>query len=417
MFFGGGGFPGGGFPGHPGMGGRGGEDVDTESFYKVLGLSKSASTSEIKKAYRKLAREHHPDKGGDEATFKELTEAYECLSDPEKRDLYDKYGKEGLEGGGRGGGAEDIFSAFFGGGGGRGGGRRGPQKGEDVVHPLKMTLENLCLGKTVKMQINRQRVKYPEGMSAESAVSDCTKCRGRGVVLRVHQVGPGMVQQVQTACPDCGGAGKTFKKGVKVVKEKKILEVHVEKGMKHRQKIVFSGEADEAPGCLPGDMIFVIDQVKHNTFQRKGADLAMEKKISLKEALTGFSFNQKHPDGRTLVIKSEPGQIIEPDSLRGITDGGMPIHKRPFSKGRLFVIFRVEFPKSLTDPQVTALKAALPGQTSTPMVPEGDDVEEVQLLPAKAEDIGSIGASASTGNAYDSDDEEGGQRGVQCQQA
>mmetsp|Transcript_17140 Transcript_17140/g.26781 ORF Transcript_17140/g.26781 Transcript_17140/m.26781 type:complete len:310 (-) Transcript_17140:1972-2901(-) len=308
---------------------------------------------------------------------------------------------------------------FFGGGGGGGGrGRRGPQKGEDVVHPLKMTLQNLCLGKTVKLSINRQRVKYPEGMDAQSAVSDCTTCRGRGVVMKTQQIGPGMIQQMQARCPACNGAGKSYKKGVKVVKEKKILEVYVEKGMKHQQKIVFQGEADEAPGVLPGDVIFVIDQQEDEKFQRKGADLIMEKTISLKEALTGITWTEKHPDGRTLVIKTKPGEIIKPNCIKSILDCGMPQHKSPFQKGCLFILFRIDFPESLTAPQITALRAALPGPSNEDVeMPAGDDVEEVSMFDSTAEKFGQTSASAAHGNAYDSEDEEGGGQRVQCQQS
>jgi len=417
MFFGGG-FPGGGGGGFPGGMGGGGGSVDNDAFYEILNVSKEVSSNDLKKAYRKLAMKHHPDKGGDEAEFKQIQEAYDCLSDPEKRDLYDKYGKEGLEQGGRGGGGgDDIFSMLF-----RqqnGGGRRGPEKGEDVVHPLKVTLENLCNGKTVKLSINRQRVQYPEGMDAESAISVCETCRGRRVVMKTAQIGPGMIQQMQVKCPACNGAGKTYKKGVKVVKEKKILEVHVMKGMKHRQKIVFSGEADEAPGVLAGDVVFIIDQQEHDTFQRKGADLVMEKTITLQEALSGFAYPQKHPDGRTLIVKSPAGEVVKPNAIKCITDGGMPIYKRPFSRGRLFVVYKVTFPDKLTVPQVTAIKASLPGPTKTPVIHKGEDVEEVSMFDSTVEQIGQIAASAGSASAYDSDDEEGanGQQRVQCQQS
>mmetsp|Transcript_404 Transcript_404/g.941 ORF Transcript_404/g.941 Transcript_404/m.941 type:complete len:420 (+) Transcript_404:152-1411(+) len=419
MFFGGGGFPGGGFPGGPGMGGMGGGEVENSEYYELLGVEKTSDDGTIRKAYRKLAMKHHPDKGGDEATFKQISEAYDVLSDKEKRDTYDRYGKEGLENGGGARNADDIFSMFFGGGGG-GRAPRGPQKGEDVVYPLKVTLENLCLGKTVKLAINRQRVKYPEGLDAESAVTECGTCNGRGVVLKTAQIGPGMIQRMQVRCSSCQGAGKSYKKGVKVVKEKKMLEVYVEKGMRHNQKIVFKGEADEAPGQLPGDVVFVIDQQEHAVFRRKGADLLMEKQISLQEALCGLKFTQEHPDGRTLIIKTEPGEIIKPDMIKSIVDGGMSVHKRPFTKGRLFVVFRVNFPDSLSAPQITALKSALPSSGSeNETMPEGEMVEEVSMMTASADQIGQVSASASHGNAYDSEDEDdghGGQR-VQCQQS
>jgi len=400
--------------------------VDNEEFYKLLGVDRKASTAEIKKAYRKAAIKHHPDKGGDEATFKAISEAYDCLSDPEKRETYDKYGKEGLEQGGGGGRSpDDIFNMFFGGG-GRGGGRsRGPRKGEDVVHPLKMSLENLYNGKTVKLSVNRQRVKYPEGMTMETAVSSCNTCNGRGVVIKMHQIGPGMIQQVQQKCSACGATGKVYKKGVKVVKEQKILEVYVEKGMKNGQKITFSGEADEAPGQLPGDVIFVIQEKEHNTFKRKGADLLMEKEISLRQALTGFEFPLRHLDDKTLVIRSKPGEIIIPNSIKGVTDGGMPVHKRPFEKGRLFILFKVKFPKSLTKPQMQVIKSALPDtdlddiDMSIKDSVKPEDIEEVNMIDLEGSDFGKVASSAGHGSAYESDDEDGNANGqrVQCQQS
>ncbi|RHY63694.1 hypothetical protein DYB35_006476 [Aphanomyces astaci] len=149
MFGGGGGgfesFFGGGDP----RGGGASKAADNSAYYETLGVPKTASAADIKKAYRKLALKNHPDKGGDPELFKDITVAYEVLSDPEKRELYDKYGEEGLQQGGGGGhpGA-DIFSQMFGGGGGR---PRGPQRGEDLTHPLKVSLEDLYNGKTVKL--------------------------------------------------------------------------------------------------------------------------------------------------------------------------------------------------------------------------------------------------------------------------
>lgn len=396
------------------------EPVDTEEYYKILGVDKGVSSAQLKKAYRKLAMKNHPDKGGDEVKFKQISEAYDVLSDPEKRELYDKYGKKGVEEGGGGmRSADDIFSMFFGGG-RRGSQERGPRKGEDVVHPLKMTLENLYNGKTVKLKINRNRVKYPAGMDAESAVSVCQDCRGRGQLMKVRQIGPGMIQQMQVPCDPCNGTGKIFKKGVKLVKEAKVLEVYVEKGMKHGQKIVFSGEADENPGQLPGDIIFVVQQKDHDVFKRKGADLIIEKTITLQEALCGFKWSLTHLDGRILVVTSPENCIIEGQSLKAIEEEGMPVHKRPFQKGRLFVLFKVEYPKKLTQAQKKALCAVLPGPGDDDDMPVDEDSENVEnctFHDADPSQFGKMSASAGSAAAYDSDDEEGGgQQRVQCQQ-
>eukprot|EP00001_Collodictyon_triciliatum_P167645 29625_6 len=154
------------------------------------------------------------------------------------------------EGGGGGHSAADIFSHFFGGGGGGGGRSRGPQKGEDVVHPLNVSLEDLYKGKTVKLAMNRNVICGTcKGIGGkEGSVSKCNSCDGRGIKIAIRQFGP-MIQQVQMHCPDCKGKGETIKEkdrckkceGQKVVEEKKTLEVHIDPGASHGQKITFSG--------------------------------------------------------------------------------------------------------------------------------------------------------------------------------
>lgn len=261
----------------PGGMGRGGEAADTTKLYEVLGVEKDADEKEIKKAYRKLAVKHHPDKGGDEHLFKEINAAYEILSDPKKRELYDKYGLEGVEqeGGPGMSGGEDLFSMFFGGGGrGR---RAGPRKGPSIQHPLKVSLEDLYNGKTVKLAINR---KVIVGDSKE-----CSTCNGQGAVMEIRQLGPGMITQMQRPCSACNGQGTT----AKTKNERKVVEVHVERGAHHNQKITFKGMADELPGRETGDVHFVIQEKEHDVFKRKGADLLLMKEISLSQALTGFS--------------------------------------------------------------------------------------------------------------------------------
>lgn len=303
MFFGGGGgFP---FPGMEGMGGpggpggrRGGGDVDTTKFYKLLDVEKNASDSEIKKAYRKLAVRHHPDKGGDPEKFKEITRAYEVLSDPEKRQKYDRFGEDGVDG--EGGDAGDIFD-FFNGGRSRGGGGRRRQKTKDVVQTLKVTLEQLYNGATKKMAITRQVIDKKKG------VQTCEDCNGRGVKIEVIRMGP-MIQQVQSACGACGGQGKSFK----TKQEREVLEVMITKGSPDGHKIPFREMADEHPDADTGDVVFVLKQQEHAVFKRKGADLYIERDISLVEALCGFEMEITHLDGRKLLVKSKPGDIVKP---------------------------------------------------------------------------------------------------------
>jgi curved DNA-binding protein CbpA len=168
---------------------RGGP-VDNEKFYKVLGVPKNSSVDEIKKAFRKMAMQYHPDKNpAPEAAekFKEISAAYEVLSDPQKREMYDQYGEEGLkEGGFHASDASSIFEQFFGGGMFGGGGRRGPRKGEDIGYALQVTLKELYMGKTTKIKINRNVVCQScagKGVTKEGASQKCTICRGSGVKL------------------------------------------------------------------------------------------------------------------------------------------------------------------------------------------------------------------------------------------
>jgi len=254
-FFGGGGMPG----GHPGMGGgRQRKPVDTTEYYTVLGVEKSATGSEIKKAFRKLAMKHHPDRGGDEELFKKIQEAHEVLSDEDKKALYDQGGKEAVEQGGSrggGGGGSDIFDMF--GGGGRGGGRGGPKKGKNMMHALEVSLEDCYNGKVRKLAVNRDVLcaGCDGAGGAPGCETMCSGCDGHGVVLKVRQLGPGMMQQIRCACDDCGGKGKMIDpskrcktcKGKKVKKERKVLEVAIDKGAKNNQKIKFTGESDQAP--------------------------------------------------------------------------------------------------------------------------------------------------------------------------
>lgn len=417
MFFGGdpfehfahGGMPGG-RGGRPGSS-RSAANVDTTKLYQTLGVEKDADEKTIKKAYRKLAVKHHPDKGGDEQKFKEVSAAYEVLSDAEKRAKYDKYGLEGISDDGPGGGRspDDIFSMFFGGGGG-GRGRAGPRKGENVNHPIKVSLEDLYNGKMVKLAINRQVIVGEAEM--------CDHCDGTGVIVELRQIALGMVQQVQKRCPKCNGEGYI----AETKKERKVLEVHIEKGMKNGQKVVFRGMADEKPNMEAGDINFIVQEKEHELFKRKGADLLITKTLSLNEALCGFEWTLTHLDKREIVIQSRPGEIIKPESLGGqpfvkvVSGEGMPSKGNPFVKGDLYVLFTVEFPKDgeLSEDAINILKKVLPN----PKMDLEYDEEEVEICHLDGADVKNFGkGGASTqDNSYDSDDENG-QQNVECRQS
>jgi len=399
---------------HAGMGGGGrgggrpGKDVDTSKLYESLGVEKSADAKDIKKAYRKLAVQHHPDKGGDETKFKEISAAYEILSDPEKRAKYDKYGLDGVSDEGGGQSPDDLFSMFF----NQNRTPAGPRKSENVNHPIKVTLEDLYNGKTVKLAINRNKIV--------GKAKFCDDCEGQGVVVELRQIALGMVQQVQRRCTICNGEGYQYRSQ----KERKVLEVFVDKGMKNGQKVVFHGMADEKPNMEAGDINFIVQEKEHEMFKRKGADLLITKTLSLNEALCGFEWPLTHLDGRTIIIKSKPGEIIKAETFGGqpfvkiVSGEGMPSHGNPFVKGNLYVLFSVQFPtdNEMSQETVQSLKGLLPN----PSVPVEYDENETEIAHLDEGDVKSFGKGGATNheNNYDSDDGEGGGPGnVQCQQS
>lgn len=183
-----------------------------------------------------------------------------------------------------------------------------------------------------------------------------------------------MLQRSQMACRNCR-QGKVIPENCKCVKccgvgtykDKKVLEVYIEKGIPDGHRIVFSGEADEKPDTRPGDVRFIVQQQKHMLFDRKGDNLSMEKTITLYEALTGYQFIIEHLDGRKLLVQSSPDELVIPGSVKAIVSEGMPIYKRPFERGHLFIEFHVAMPlpRELRM-QGAALKAALKKVLPTP---------------------------------------------------
>jgi len=415
-------------------------------FYELLGIETNANEQEIKKAYRKMAMKFHPDKNPDAGDkFKEISMAYEVLSDSEKRQTYDKYGEEGLKEGG-GMDADDLFSSFFGGfpfGGGRGGhghghghghgGRSsGRRKGRDMAFAFPVSLEDLYNGKQGKFPIKKTVLCSGcegKGTNKPSAATKCRHCEGSGVTISLRHLGFGMVQQLQERCRQCNGEGEVIKQkdkckqcqGEKTREEEKTLDVYVDPGMRHGTKITFSGEGDQIPDVIPGDVVLVLQQEQHAVFVREGSDLRMEKSITLIEALAGFKFVLKHLDGRQLVVSSGPGEIVRPGDVKCIANEGMPQHGNPFEKGKLLIRFKVEFPKdgSITPQAVKGLEAAL-GKPPSVAVPTTGEVEHVTLAAFTTK---GGREKARRGEAYDEEEDEeeeedgeGGPRGVSCHQ-
>jgi len=408
--------------------------VKDTKLYEALEVECESTDSEIKKAYRKLALKYHPDKNPNAGErFKEISHAYEVLSDEQKRRIYDQYGEEGLsgEGPGMGGGsAEELFAQFFGGGGlfGGAGGQapRGPRKGRDLVHPIKVTLEELYKGKVSKLALQKTILclKCKGKGGKEGSIKTCKGCNGTGQKIVMRQMGP-MIQRFQALCPDCNGEGEIIPakdkckecNGKKVTNERKVLSVHVDKGMQDGQRITFAGEADQAPNTVPGDVIFIIETKEHPRFQRKGDDLFYQAKIDLLTALAGGQLAIEHLDERYLLVTILPGEVIQPGQIKVIEKQGMPSY-RHHDHGNLYIKFEVEFPEPNWAPQeaIQALTNILPPR-HVPIIPPGAHIDETVLsnvdpLQQRRAEMGTSGARLN--GAMDEDDEEGGPHGVQC---
>lgn len=342
--------------------------VDTSKFYDLLEVDKSVSCAEIKKKYRQLAKTKHPDKGGDAKLFAEITHASEILSDPDKRKVYDMHGEEGInQGMSASSGPSDIFDLIS----GRGRDTNESKRSPDTSFTLKVSLEDIYNGASKKIAINRDRICNDCEGKGGSTVSTCQQCKGKGMVTKVTQMGPGMYSQSSGPCDTCRGRGKWIPEaekckkcnGDQVVKERKVIEVTVDKGVPNHHKYNFHGESDEVPGLIPGDLIVVIEEKEHETFKRKKADLIMTKKITLKEALTGYCFTVKHFDGDKIVQNSD-GDVVRPGDIRTLEELGMPLMSTPYKHGNLFISFEVEFPVpgSLTENNIKELEKVLPGE-------------------------------------------------------
>ncbi|CCE62464.1 hypothetical protein TPHA_0C03110 [Tetrapisispora phaffii CBS 4417] len=403
--------------------------VKETKFYDLLGVSPNASETEIKKGYRKQALKYHPDKNPSEEAaekFKECSAAYEVLSDSQKREVYDQYGEEGLNGGGAGGFpgggfgfGDDIFSQFFGGAGAQR--PSGPQRGRDIKHEIQNTLEELYKGRTAKLALNKQILcKTCEGRGGKAgAVKKCTSCNGQGIKFVTRQMGP-MIQRFQTECDVCHGSGDIIDpkdrckdcKGKKIANERKVLEVHVEPGMREGQKIVFKGEADQAPDVIPGDVIFVVVEKPHKHFKRAGDDLLYEAEIDLLTAIAGGEFAIQHVSGDWLKVSTVPGEVISSGMKKVIEGKGMPVPKYG-GYGNLIVTFKIKFPENnfATEDKLKELENILPARTPV-SIPAKASIDECVLSdfdPTKYSK-----SKGRSGRSYDSDEEEQHGEGVQC---
>jgi molecular chaperone DnaJ len=355
-----------------------------KDFYEILGISKSASEAEIKKAYRKKAIEFHPDKNPDnpaaEEQFKLAAEAYEVLSDPQKKAKYDQYGHQAFEGaGGYGGGhggmnMDDIFSQFgdiFGGGfGGFGGGGGGPRrsKGSNMRIKVKLTLEEIANGVEKKVKVKR-KVQAP-GVSYKT----CSTCNGQGQVMRVTNTILGRMQSAST-CPSCGGSGQILDKKPNnadaqgMILEDETVSIKIPAGVVDGMQLKVSGKGNDAPGnSIPGDLIVAIEELEHEFLKREGENLHYDLYISFAEAVLGVSKDIEAVNGKVR-IKLEEG--IQSGKILRLKGKGIP-SINSYGSGDLLVHVNVWTPKTLNKEQKQFFENALNDDNFTPH-PEKSD--------------------------------------------
>lgn len=342
--------------------------MSKRDYYEVLGVSKGADEAEIKKAYRREAMKHHPDRNPDdpaaEGKFKEASEAYDVLTDTRKRAAYDQYGHAGVDpsmgGGGFGGGNfsdifGDVFGDIFGGGGGRG--RGGPQRGSDLRYTLDISLEHAVKGTTVEIRVpTLSSCETCDGSGAKkgSSAATCGTCGGAGQV-RMQQ---GFFQ-VQQTCPACRGRGKTITdpcgtcRGQGRVEKTKTLSVKVPPGVDTGDRIRLSGEGEAGPeGGPPGDLFVQMSVRQHPIFERDGKDLYCEVPITFADAALGGDLDVPTLDGRVKLKIPQETQTGKLFRLRG--KGVKPV--RGGSVGDLLCRVVVETPVKLNKEQKVLLE-------------------------------------------------------------
>jgi molecular chaperone DnaJ len=351
-------------------------------YYEILGVSKTADEAEIKKAYRKMAIKYHPDKNPDdpsaEEKFKEAAEAYEVLSNAEKRQRYDRFGHQGVGGapggggfsGGFGGGMsmDDIFEQFgdiFGGGGGGfrggfGGGGRRVNKGSNLRVRIKLNLQEVANGVTKKLKVNKYvACDTCTGTGAkDGSYTTCGTCRGSGQVTRITNTILGQMQTAST-CPTCSGEGKIIEHkctkcyGDGIVKGEEVVELNIPAGVAEGMQLSVRGKGNAAArGGVNGDLIVVVEEEEHPDLKRDGANLHHELHVNFADAALGTSLEVPTVDGKAR-IKLDPG--TQGGKLLRLRGKGLPDLERG-GKGDIIVHVNIWTPRNLSKQEKDVLE-------------------------------------------------------------
>ena len=352
--------------------------AEKRDYYEVLGVSKSASDSELKSAYRKLAKKYHPDMNpGDkeaEAKFKEASEAYSVLSDPDKRRQYDQFGHAAFEGGAGGGAGGfdfngmdmgdifgDIFGDFFGGGRSRAQ-NNGPMKGQNLHHTIRITFEEACFGTEKELDLPLQdecESCHGTGAKAGTTPETYSKCGGKGQVVYTQQSLFGMVRNVQT-CPDCRGTGKIIRDkcpdchGSGYITRKRKISVTVPAGIDNGQSIRIREKGDPGVNGGPrGDLLVEVAVSRHPIFQRQGIDIYSSAPITFAQAALGGDVRIKTVDGEVEYTVKPGTQTDTRIRLRG---KGVPSLRNKSIRGDQYVTLVVQVPTKMNGEQKELLK-------------------------------------------------------------
>ncbi|MBP9707046.1 MAG: molecular chaperone DnaJ [Oligoflexales bacterium] len=354
--------------------------MSKRDYYEVLGLSKSSGQDEIKKAYRKIALQYHPDRNGTpeaEEKFKEASEAYEVLSNEEKKSVYDRFGHAGISGQGYQGFNDvgdifdsfgNIFEEFFGFGGGGGGGRKRTRRGADLKYPLRISFEEAVFGVEKQIQYERREACKPcdgSGAAPGSKPVSCKTCGGIGQVRRSQGF-----FSIQTPCPHCAGQGQVIDKPCKtcsgegMTRGKKQISVKIPPGIDSGVRLRVNGEGEGSPGGgQNGDLYVVIEVEESDRFVRDEFDLILEQPITMIQAAIGAKIVVKTLKGEKELEIPAGTQYGDKKTLVG---EGIP-HLRGVGKGDLHVVFNVQVPKKLTKEQRQILEqyAELEGESNS----------------------------------------------------
>jgi molecular chaperone DnaJ len=369
-------------------------------YYDILGISKNATAEEIKKAYRQKALKFHPDKNpGDseaEEKFKEAAEAYEVLSNPEKKQRYDQFGHAGLGngGGGYGGGfgggmsMEDIFSQFgdifgsaFGGGFGSGFGSSGRSrrvnKGSNLRIKVKLTLEEILKGVEKKIKVSKYvscRECNGSGAKGGSSYRSCSTCNGSGRVTRVTNTFLGQMQTTST-CPSCGGEGQIITEkctacfGNGIVKDEEVITINIPAGVGEGMQMSMSGKGNAAArGGIPGDLIILIEEIKHESLIRDGNNLLYDHYISFPEAAMGTTIEVPTLEGKAR-IKIDPG--TQSSKVLRLKGKGLPA-VNSYGRGDLLVNINVWTPQNISKEERQILEKLAKSENFVPKPQKSD---------------------------------------------